>query len=134
METITSRESARNRFSICSHCGSEFRSQRCSARYCGSTCRKAANRKQCHANSTADSASGAAKSSRNGASFPSERSEPINAPTAKKPLSVTRGYAIVPDAKWPGMYRIRRPDGSLTDLLSLTRARDAWRSLDGDAA
>jgi hypothetical protein len=47
---------------------------------------------------------------------------------------VTRGYAIVPDAKWPGMYRIRRPDGSLTDLLSLTRARDAWRSLDGDAA
>jgi hypothetical protein len=32
---------------------------------------------------------------------------------------------IVPDPKWPGMYRIRRPDGSLTDLGNLTRAKDA---------
>jgi hypothetical protein len=32
---------------------------------------------------------------------------------------------IVPDPKWPGMYRIRRPDGSLTDLVNLTRAKDA---------
>jgi hypothetical protein len=30
---------------------------------------------------------------------------------------------IVPDPKWPGMYR--RPDGSLTDLGNLTRAKDA---------
>lgn len=32
---------------------------------------------------------------------------------------------IVPDAKWPGMYRIRCPDGSLTDMVNLTRAKDA---------
>jgi hypothetical protein len=33
--------------------------------------------------------------------------------------------AIVPDAVWPGMYRIRLSDGSLSDMLNLARARDA---------
>ena len=37
---------------------------------------------------------------------------------------------IVPDAKYPGMYRIRRPDGSLSDMVNLTRACDALRSFD----
>jgi hypothetical protein len=32
---------------------------------------------------------------------------------------------IVPDPKWPGMYRVRRPDGSLTDMVNLTRAKEA---------
>jgi hypothetical protein len=32
---------------------------------------------------------------------------------------------IVPDTTWPGMYRIRRPDGSLSDMVSLTRAKEA---------
>jgi hypothetical protein len=35
------------------------------------------------------------------------------------------GYTVVPDADWPGMYRVRRPDSSLTDMVNLTRARDA---------
>src|SRR5262249_46235467 len=30
---------------------------------------------------------------------------------------------IAADPKWPGMYRIRRPDSSLTDMVSLTRRR-----------
>jgi hypothetical protein len=32
---------------------------------------------------------------------------------------------IVSDPKWPGMYRIKRRDGSLTDMVSLTRAKEA---------
>jgi hypothetical protein len=40
----------------------------------------------------------------------------------KKPALDRR---IVPDAKWPGMYRVRLPGGSLTDMVNLTRARDA---------
>jgi hypothetical protein len=28
---------------------------------------------------------------------------------------------IVPDAKWPGMYRVVRPDGSLSEMVNLTR-------------
>ena len=37
---------------------------------------------------------------------------------------------IVPDAKHPGMYRVRLPDGSLSDMVNLTRAKDAlaWLS------
>jgi hypothetical protein len=37
------------------------------------------------------------------------------------------GYTVVPDQEWPGMYRIRKPDGRLTDMVNLTRARDAAR-------
>jgi hypothetical protein len=34
------------------------------------------------------------------------------------------GYTVVPDPDWPKMYRVMRPDGSLTDMVNLTRARD----------
>ena len=52
----------------------------------------------------------------------------------QKPQSVTLRQArkppnldprIVPDPKWPGMYRIKRRDGDLTDMVSLSRAKDA---------
>jgi hypothetical protein len=36
---------------------------------------------------------------------------------------------IVPDARWPGMYRIRLPGGELTDMVNLTRAKDALAAL-----
>ena len=38
---------------------------------------------------------------------------------------------VVPDPDWPKMYRVRRPDGSLTDMVNLTRARNAARTLAG---
>jgi hypothetical protein len=46
--------------------------------------------------------------------------------------NATRDARIVPDDRWPGMYRIRLPDGRLTDMLNLTRARDALRAMTGD--
>jgi hypothetical protein len=33
--------------------------------------------------------------------------------------------SIEPDGTWPGMWRVRLPDGSLTDMVNLTRAKDA---------
>jgi hypothetical protein len=42
----------------------------------------------------------------------------------------TARYTLVPDERWPGMWRIRRPDGSLTDMVNLARALDAMRELD----
>jgi len=33
--------------------------------------------------------------------------------------------AIVPDTAFPGMYRLKRTAGSLSDMVNLTRARDA---------
>jgi len=32
---------------------------------------------------------------------------------------------IVPDEKYPGMWRIVRPDGSLSDMVNRARAKDA---------
>jgi hypothetical protein len=41
-------------------------------------------------------------------------------------LPMTFGrYTVVPDTEWLFMYRVRRPDGTLTDMVNLTRARDA---------
>lgn len=36
---------------------------------------------------------------------------------------------ILPDELWPGMYRVRLPDGSLSDIVNLIRAKDARREL-----
>jgi hypothetical protein len=34
---------------------------------------------------------------------------------------------IVPDKTFPGMWRVVRPDGSLSDMVNKTRAKDvAW--------
>ena len=47
--------------------------------------------------------------------------------SATSRLSVTRnlGPRIVADEHWPGMYRVRLSDGSLSDMTNLTRTRDA---------
>ena len=37
--------------------------------------------------------------------------------------------AIEPDREWPGMWRVRLPDGHLTDMVNLSRAKDAAASL-----
>ena len=37
------------------------------------------------------------------------------------------GFTAVPDKEWPGMYRVRGPNSSVTDMINLTRARDAAR-------
>ena len=36
---------------------------------------------------------------------------------------------IEPDQSWPGMWRVRLPDGYLTDMVNLSRAKDAAASL-----
>jgi len=32
---------------------------------------------------------------------------------------------IMPDQKWPGMWRVRLPNGHLSDAVNLARAKDA---------
>ena len=32
---------------------------------------------------------------------------------------------VVPDAKYPNMWRIKWPDGTLSDMVNLSRAKDA---------
>lgn len=39
------------------------------------------------------------------------------------------GFSIVPDTKYPSMWRVRNPDGSLSDMVNRTRAKDAAQSM-----
>jgi hypothetical protein len=47
---------------------------------------------------------------------------------ARPPKKLDR--RIVPDKRWSGMYRIRRPDGSVSDMANLARIKDALRVQD----
>jgi hypothetical protein len=43
------------------------------------------------------------------------------------------GADIVPDAHWPDMWRVTRADGSLSDMMSLARAKDAALAIADDS-
>jgi len=36
---------------------------------------------------------------------------------------------VEPDTNWAGMYRVRLPDGHVTDMVNISRAKDAAISL-----
>jgi hypothetical protein len=36
---------------------------------------------------------------------------------------------VEPDTKWAGMHRVRLPDGHVTDMVNISRAKDAAISL-----
>jgi hypothetical protein len=38
---------------------------------------------------------------------------------------MTLNPKVVADAKWSGMWRVQWPDGTLSDMVNLTRAKDA---------
>jgi hypothetical protein len=37
--------------------------------------------------------------------------------------------SIAPDARYPNMWRVRLPGGGLSDMVNISRARDAVRAL-----
>jgi hypothetical protein len=94
---------------ICHHCGEPLRATaRRHARFCSPAHRRAAYR----------------------AHNPDRRrvrARFLGAVDAKKPAYV----AIVPDERFPGMFRLKRADGTLSDRVNLTRAKDALAALRG---
>jgi hypothetical protein len=44
-------------------------------------------------------------------------------------LGKRRLKQIVADERWPGMWRVRLPDGTLSDMVNRTRAKDAAQAL-----
>jgi hypothetical protein len=140
----------------CSHCGERFalkprRGRNLSshkrprptryhegARYCSGTCRKLASKARRLAQQP--SPENAPKSRRGTellstvtcAEFSAVISRPCEGEktgrgSPKKPVLDPR---IVPDDRWPGMYRLRLRDGSLTEnMTNLTRAKDALAEL-----
>jgi hypothetical protein len=39
------------------------------------------------------------------------------------------GYSVMPDKQYPTMWRVRRPDGTLSDMVNRARAKDAALSM-----
>jgi hypothetical protein len=120
---------------ICPGCGGSMSGLRADARVCSDACRKRVARGNsvaartswesatCDLSRTRVSPPIPAPSTRSGVDV--RDNEPIL--RASKAPSQPLDPRIVPDAKWPGMYRIRKPDGTLTDMANLTRIRDALR-------
>jgi hypothetical protein len=118
----------------CAGCGFQFRSERSTARFCSARCRKSAQRARERAIPVGVPATGPGEAKDAGLSV----TAPVGISGEPKPQSVTLrrklpqlNPRIVPDPKWPGMYRVRRLDGSLCDMINLMRAKDAiaelWR-------
>jgi hypothetical protein len=110
---------------VCEACGREMRIQRRGARYCGDTCRKRGQRAR---------QSPREPRTRDLSVTGYQTRVPVHirsAVTDKCPSIAIRNSAlpsgIVPDAKWPGMYRLVLADGSLSDMVNLTRAKEAER-------
>ena len=65
--------------------------------------------------------------------FREAKEKPIDSFLFKTELSESsqsgRALTISPDAKYPGMWRIKLPNGLLSDMVNLTRAKDAAVSL-----
>src|SRR5262249_37086064 len=49
----------------------------------------------------------------------------LTGPGRDNPAPMAPYVAIVPDTAFPGMYRLKRSDGLFSDMMNLTRARDA---------
>jgi hypothetical protein len=101
METLHKRETSRNDNRTCEHCGGQLPlAARRHAQFC------------CPAHRAAHHRTRSVRFLR-GAAFDK---------------SVAPYVGIVSDAKWPGIYCLKRADGSLSDMMNLTRAREALAS------
>jgi hypothetical protein len=104
---------------VCAKCGRKTKRHSRQQRYCSDRCRSLARERG---------------GKRRWGTNPLKNTNDFNKPqgpksrsmVAKKPLWMDfDGFVVEPDQNWPGMYRVRRPDGSLTDMVNLSRARDA---------
>jgi hypothetical protein len=106
---------------ICHHCHTDFTPKRSTARFCGPTCRVAGHRRP------AEPPQGAILSV---TGHPTTRPHVSAHDVTLRRPNLPPG--IMPDGKWPGMYRIRLPGGGLSEMVNPTRARDAVRQLTGE--
>jgi hypothetical protein len=131
----------------CSACGLPFTAKRSTAQFCKTRCRVSAHRARrakgpaLAIRRTEDgfvSVSGDHTLVPGSKSAPVTLKQPVTNPGGpKQPLQNRRDESlpdgIEPDEKWPRMYRIRLPDGGLSDMLNLSRAKDAIRRMEDDA-
>jgi hypothetical protein len=112
---------------ICSACGLPFSRRRSTARFCSARCRLINHRTS--ALRTATKPIGEAANAFVSVSGPGSPPAPI--PNKVETLTARRSKQlprrVVRDERYPTMYRVVMPDGSLSDIVNLTRALAAIR-------
>jgi hypothetical protein len=111
----------------CLVCEKLFKPRRSTARFCSPRCRLSAHR------ASTPAAPPRARQEAAGAflSVSGHRDTRVASKSSRETLTQRKLPSnIVPDEKWPGMYRVRRPDGSLSDMVNLTRAKDALAAME----
>lgn len=108
----------------CETCHHSFVMQRRSARFCSVACRVAAHR----ARSPVTHAASRGAAGRELKPAAGRSGAPQSLGHAAGDTRVTlRAVGIVPDERWPGMWRIKFVDGRLSDMINLTRAKDCGK-------
>jgi hypothetical protein len=111
----------------CQTCTTEFTPRRSTARYCSNRCRLTAHRARL--DSVSDAPHGPSDGVYSAETLRNDRRTTPGPERALEtlipPTSRTLPKGIVQDGKYPSMYRLIRPDGGLSDMVNLTRAKDA---------
>lgn len=124
---------------VCAICRKSFARRRSTARFCSPRCRQRAHRRTSPLPFDELDANGYSKrnavNSNRGPCGSAERiSKPLPAlanTAAHQPTLGSHSFAltfapyIVQDARWPNMWRVAFPDGSLSDMVNIARAKEA---------
>jgi hypothetical protein len=126
---------------VCTVCGSPFTPRRSTARYCRDACRKSAQRGRDRGLPIEAPVEAAGAHADAFLSVTGQPTTPhstsgadvtLTPQQSRPPKPLPKG--IVRDAKFPTMYRLVLPDGTLSDMVNLTRARDALAAIRDDGA
>ena len=124
---------------ICQHCNQPFTRRSHRARFCSDTHKVAWHRAKTAIKTPATALQdprGAPVTIDSTPDIPGAKNAPavtIEIPMCLKPApKLPKG--IVRDAVYPNMYRLVLPDGSLSDMVNLTRAREALTAIRDDCA
>ena len=115
---------------VCSACGLPFKHRRSTARFCSARCRLINHRASAFTRPPKPVGEPAD-------TFVSVSGSPSPSALHLRKLETLRRGAkqlprgIVRDERHPTMYRVVMPDGSLTDMVNLTRAKDALAAMQG---
>ena len=112
----------------CAVCHRQFEARRRTARFCGTRCRKVAERRRGEPSKMDVTVNRRPSALAVGTRSPksAERTSPRRcAASSAADVTLNHPVDIVPDAHWPNMWRLAYQDGRLSGMVNLTRARDA---------
>jgi hypothetical protein len=112
----------------CAVCHRQYEARRRTARFCGTRCRKVAERRRGEPSKMDVTVNRRPSALAVGTRSPksAERTSPRRcAASSAADVTLNHPVNIVPDAHWPNMWRLAYEDGRLSGMVNLTRARDA---------